>query len=58
MTTSNINSQLTAKETELYNSLIQLGDSKEIALNTVISFRGIEDKKEESKTAYKFAYES
>lgn len=45
---------LTDKETEMINTLIRLGDSKELAEKTVIANRSKEDNAE----SYRFAYES
>lgn len=40
---------LTKAQTELFNTLVRLGDSKELALKTVIT----EEKKENSEMYYK-----
>ena len=46
--------QLTAKEIERVETLICLGDSKELAIKTVIEAR----KKEENTEFYRLAYQS
>jgi hypothetical protein len=47
---------LTNQETKTYKILVRLGDSKELALKTVISERSKEAKKLESKSFYSNAY--
>jgi len=47
---------LTSKELNTYKTLIRLGDSKELAYNTVIKFREIEAMRENSFESYRKAY--
>ncbi len=50
-------SELTKTQTELFNSLVRLGDSKELALNTVLDERFNPETKE-TASMYEFAYYS
>ncbi len=57
MNAINLN-DLSKKELELFNSLVKLGDSIELAYQTVINDRPRQQMLEENKDFYRFAYES
>lgn len=50
-------SELTEKQTELFLSLVKLGDSKELALKTVLDER-FNPEKENDNSMYELAYYS
>lgn len=50
------NAKLTSKELKTFESLVRLGDSKELALETVIMERESEAKKEAARAFYLNAY--
>jgi hypothetical protein len=52
LTVSEIKSKLTSKEIMNFDSLVRLGDSIELAYETILSLRGHDDNEE----AYRLAY--
>ncbi len=49
-------SELTNSQKELFDSLVRLGDSKDLALKTVLDKRRFNPETKETSSMYEFAY--